>query len=184
MADNNKGRETAAVLLSGTAAIASIANLLKKIPVAQAGTPGEFPPEVLEYLQAITTGMAATIEEIQAILQAIESIVIGGGTGYPPNADYPISGTFDLLVPLTTYRLPDITIPDDFEITIKAYPTNPPGSLIYVAKSAGESIDRYASYPLMPNESRGYRIKNAKELYVSATVAPGCSVTWTVEQRR
>jgi hypothetical protein len=183
MADKDKG-QGATLLLSGTAAALSLANLLRK-PAEQLA--GSFPPEVIELLQGIAAGtLDVDNVRLPEILAAI--LALGGGgpgsAGYPPNADYPISGTHDFLVALTAFNLPDITIPDDFEITVKAYPTNPPLSLVYVAKSSGESADRYVSYPLMPNESRGYRIKNAKELWVSATVAPGCSVTWTVEQRR
>jgi hypothetical protein len=53
-----------------------------------------------------------------------------------------------------------------------------------VAKSAGEAVSRNSSYPLIPNESIAYKIKDASTIYVSCTVAPNTAVTWTVEQRR
>jgi hypothetical protein len=173
---------TAAMSTLSAAAITASA-LLGRAKAAGAA-PGEFPPEVLQLLSAMAAGMETEIAQLADILAEIRGMSQGGGQGIVPNADYAISGSWDFLAANEYFQLPDIYIPDDLEITVKAYPTNPVGSLLRVAKSAGECVDRYASYPLMPNESRGYRVKNANALYVSATVAPGCSVTWTVEQRR
>lgn len=171
-------------VMSTLSAAAITANLLLGKAKAAGTAPGNFPPEVLQLLGAMASGMEIEIAQLADILAEIKGLGPEGGQGYPPNADYVISGNWDFLVANTAFQLPDIVIPDDFEITVKAYPTNPVGSLLRVAKSAGECVDRYASYPLMPNESRGYRVKNADALFLSASVAPGCSVTWTVEQRR
>jgi hypothetical protein len=72
-----------------------------------------------------------------------------------------------------------MTIPDNFALLIKAWPTNPVASLIYVGYLANFDIDTV--YPLIPNEPIRYNIKSADVLYVSTNLA-GSRLVMTVEQ--
>jgi hypothetical protein len=102
---------------------------------------------------------------------------------YPLNADYPQSGRIQLVAARSPTNLPSLTIPDGFEIAIKSWPANPAGGYINVGKSRADVLNQDESWPLIPNESITYRIKNASEIWVSATAGPAW-VCWTVEQRR
>ncbi len=102
---------------------------------------------------------------------------------YAANADYPLSGRIVFTAALTPVQLPDINIPDGFEIAIKSWPANPLGGYILVAKSASDGRNIDSAWPLIANESITYRIKNAREIFVAATAVPAW-VNWTVEQRR
>jgi hypothetical protein len=102
---------------------------------------------------------------------------------YPPNADYPLSGRIQLVAARSPMNLPNVAIPDGFEIAIKSWPANPVGGYINVGKSRADVLNQDESWPLIPNESISYGVKDAKELWVSATAGPAW-VCWTVEQRR
>lgn len=102
--------------------------------------------------------------------------------GYAPNVKTFRAGRLDLTT--IAVQFPDIQIPDDFEILVKAGPGNPVGSLVYIAPSAAEVNDLYSCFYLAPNDPVTYRIQNAKEIYAAASLAAGCYVLWTVEQRR
>lgn len=181
MADNRQsGAAGATLILSGTAAVASIIAATKK---AAAAAPTEFPPEVLSLLQAIAEAVGVTVQDLEALLAAVQGLSFNV-QGYPPNADYPLSGRIDCQVALQPYRLPPIDVPDDFSIVIKSWPNNPaPPALIYVAKASGEAINPYSIWPLIQNEQIPYRIKDASQIWVAATVVPA-AIVWTVEQRR
>lgn len=103
-----------------------------------------------------------------------------------PNADFTRSVRVQCLVAAIPYQLPDIEVPDEMEVVVKNDPRNvaaPVATIIQVAQDRPSSINVDASWPLIINESIGYRIKNAKELYVSSNVAAQF-VDVTVEQRK
>jgi hypothetical protein len=79
----------------------------------------------------------------------------------------------------TSFRLPNITIPDNFALLIKAWPTNVLGALIYVGYTSWFDLDTI--YPLIRNEPIAYKVKNANILYVSTNVA-GSRLVITTEQ--
>ncbi len=181
MADTPERKGSYAGVAATGAAILSALVLARQMKTSPGGS--TFPPEVIELLTAIAADISdIDVYRLPEILEAIRTGG-GGGFGYPPNADYAYTSS----QPLTTnvaFNLPRIEIPDDFAIVIKAHPSNPVGSLVYVAKSAADAINPNTAWPLQPNESISYRIKFADELWCSASVAPGCIVVWTVEQRR
>jgi hypothetical protein len=81
------------------------------------------------------------------------------------------------------YQFPDMLVPDGFTLSIKAYPTNPAMSLVRIGDTAVTCRSMEQSWPLIPNESISYRVKNAGMLYASAT-ANLCFVVLTVERDR
>ena len=102
---------------------------------------------------------------------------------YPPNADYPLCGRIQLVAARSPMNLPNVAIPDGFEIAIKSWPANPVGAYINVGKSRADVLNQNESWPLIPNESITYKIKNASEIWVASTAATTW-VCWTVEQKR
>jgi hypothetical protein len=90
---------------------------------------------------------------------------------------------FNALAPAPRWvQLPDLLVPDEYDLKIKAWPTNGVGSLIYVARSSGDAINPDAAWPLMPNEVVEYGVDNAKALFVSAS-GNGLFVVISAEQR-
>ena len=78
-------------------------------------------------------------------------------------------------------QLPNITIPYDMRLVIKAWPTNM--GLIYIANSRPEALNINAVYPLLANELYWCKIKNMQQLWLNATRA-GESAVVSVEQQR
>lgn len=175
MAEPGKAKVTASGIASASSLALSVIALIRSQKAAAAAENGgmTFPPELLELLAA----MAIDVESIKN--QMGQS---GIGNGYPPNAKYPLSSRIDLGAALNAVQFQDMEIPDNFFFVVKAYPTNPAGSLVYVARSKTEAQDQYTAYPLMPNETIGYKISNPANIWVSGSIA-NLSVVWTVEQR-
>lgn len=76
-------------------------------------------------------------------------------------------------------QLPDVKIPEDFTVVIKALAANT--GTIYVGNSKPEAEDTTMSFPLSAGESIEYEIQNLEQLWIDATVANE-GITWTVEQ--
>ena len=151
-----KAARTAAVMAT-LSAVAAGANLFKKAPAAQAG--GEFPPKVLQILQALAAGMETTIAELQDIIAAIGNIP-GGGTfrGWPENAESAVAVEITCQVANTqSYQAPDFIVPDGFTAVIKAHPLNAIGSLVYWSHQPAPNTAM--AYPLMPNEPFNLGVK-------------------------
>jgi hypothetical protein len=103
---------------------------------------------------------------------------------YPvPNADTVRTYRVDITALRTPVQLPDMEIPDDMSLLIKADPNNPLNSLVYVGPNAASVLDPSLSYPLARNEAIPYRISNACSLYVTCTMVPAWVII-TAEQRR
>lgn len=100
-----------------------------------------------------------------------------------PNTETTKSMRVQCLAATTPYQLPDIEIPDDMVLVIKNDPRNPAATIIQVAPDAPASLNIDQSWPLVVNESIGYRVKNARSLYVSSNVA-ATFVDLSVEQRK
>lgn len=77
------------------------------------------------------------------------------------------------------YQLPDRAIPHDKELLVKAWPTNI--GTIFVGRSKTEAQNAIVGWPLIGNEGVSFKVRNAKAIWVSATVA-GERVAWAVEQ--
>lgn len=114
-----------------------------------------------------------TLELLQGILDILRS-------GSPSNTKTGIIDTIPCPVAQRPYQLPGYNVPDTMALVIKADPTNAVASFIYVSFS--KSIDSAHLWPLVPNESMGWRVKNGGMLYISTNVA-GSSAIVTVEQR-
>lgn len=174
-----EGKVTYTGVAASAAAILAALSLAKK---AEAST-GVIPPEIIELLAA----MAADISDMDVnLLPKILAALSGSssGRGYAANLDYPYTSSTAFAAALAPVRLPYVEIDDDYSLVIKAFNGNPPLSYIYVAKSGPDAININASWPLAPGETISYRVHNAEEIWIAASVAPGCSAYWTVEQRR
>lgn len=132
---------------------------------------------------AILAALAALVETNNAILEAIHAISIppGGVGGVVPNTSGITSFRMVCPAAATAYQLPDCSIPDDFQLLIKGWPTN--AGLIWVGGAQLECININQVWPILPNEQVGYKVSNANAIWVSAVVA-GDIVVCTVEQRR
>jgi len=171
-----KNNITYAGVASTTAAIASLALLLRQ----QKASGGEFtiPPELMELVLA----MASDINAINTWIQNFAPSA--SGQGYPPNTPQINVYRRDFVVAGVAIQLNEMEIPDDFELVIKSWPTNPgpPAGLIYVSNSKANAENPLASYPLITNEFRAFRVSNANVIWVSATVLPA-AVSVSVEKK-
>jgi hypothetical protein len=164
---------SAAILTSGGIIAGAIA--LSRQKVASGGNTVSLDAATTALLEAIATGQSA-------ILDAITNLNLSGlVVSNVPNADDITCGRAQVAALNAAVALPDVVIPDDMEIQLKGWPTN--GGLIYVARSAPQAINVMSVWPLLPNETIGYRIKNLNLLYFSGTQV-GDWVTWTVEHRK
>jgi len=171
--------KVAAVMATSAAAL-SLAALLRK-PVAASGEQLNIPPELIELLVAwaqVTDQINNEVAQILANLPADGAAI----QGYPPNCPSVTTSTKRALVANNAMQLSDMPIPDGFALVIKAHPLNAVGSLIFVGRGQAEAINPDLAWPLVPNESVSYFVKNANALYVSSNIV-GSTVVFTAEQR-
>lgn len=143
------------------------------------------PKEVVDLISAIAQGVGATLEKLDSITDAIKNISIQVSTGFPPNAD----GITSVFVPCTlaqpnTYQLPSIPVPQDCMVVLLG--RNPAGAntgIIYVSGTQVGAGTNTSAYPLIPNATVGYKVKNANSIWIGSTVA-GEGVYITVEQMK
>lgn len=169
------------IIGSGAAILAAIA-LAKKASAAPGAT-FTIDEATRQLLIAIAEANAALVADVEAILQKMPQA--GGGlSGYPvANAVTMRSIRVVLNAVNLAVRLPALTVPDDMVIVIKSDPGNAaPPAVVRVADSQANATDPVNSYPLIQNEFRAVRIKDASNLWVSATVLPA-SVIVSAEQR-
>ena len=133
-------------------------------------------------ISAQLTELSAAIRQLITTLGGM-SEDHGGNAGlpfaYPPN---PTKILTQLIVPAAVgvaERLPDLMIPPDMALIIKAQLTN--FGLIYVGKTKTEAENPNVAYPLIFNEAVGYRILNANQIWICNTMA-GEGANITVEQ--
>ncbi|MDD5510604.1 MAG: hypothetical protein PHI12_07340 [Dehalococcoidales bacterium] len=158
-----------------------IGALLFKGGTAKASTTGEYPPEVIQILQALATGMGTTIEQLNDVLTAIRGIPGGEASRYwPENADYETTVRVQCIQANVAYQVPSLVVPDGFEVLVKAYPTNGPLALIFVITNPAPN--QSMAYPLLRNETRTMKIKDTGKIYLFTDTA-GSQATVTVEQR-
>lgn len=123
-------------------------------------TQPQFPPRIAT--------LNDVVNRLQSILDALkntDSVSIEGITCDVANEGYPV---------------PAIIVPDGMTLVIKAHPENVLLSLIYVSNS--KSTSQPHLWPLMPNESMGWRVKSGSALWVSTNV-PGSIAVISVERR-
>jgi hypothetical protein len=180
MGEKNAGK--AGVVLGGAALVTAAIALIKERTAFAAEGVVTLDEATMDLLIA----MAQTGADVEELVARIIGSIEGGETtiqvqGYPPNAES-IATTRVLIGAIdTAYGLPDIVVPDDMNLQLKGWPTN--AGIIYVGYSRATVIDLNQVWPLLANEAIGYRVKNAKGIFISGTV-PGDWLALTVEQRR
>ena len=183
--NTTRNMATVAAGMSTGAAIMAVLAWLASARRAEAAPPGEIPelPEELVHLIiAIAASADAVDQNTRDIIDAIKALTLEGGIGWPPNADGTRSFAILCVLANTAYPAPDMEIPDGMALAIKAWPLNAVGSLIFVARTPAEATNVNSSWPLIPNESITYHVKNANRFHVSSNVA-GSIAIFTAEQR-
>lgn len=152
--------------------------------------------EVMDLLSAMAQGIGAIIEKLDLldviiqkldeVIAAIKNIAPGGaGAGFPPNTDTFAAQFVACPFPQPqSYPLSNIEIPDGFEIELLA--RNPNGvntGIVYVSPTQPGASGNSQAWPLLPNATLRYAVKNANSIFIGATVG-GEGVYFTVEQRR
>lgn len=175
-----------ALVFGGAALVGSALLLASKNKAAAApGGTVALQESVMELLIAIAAASGDTLRTSEALLAAVQNLSINT-KGYVPNADTAIMTRVAIAALDTPYRLPDIEVPDDMQLLMKAWPTN--AGIIYVAREGPYARNVNQSYPLLPNENYGLRVKNANELWVAGITGAGSFagdfLAVTVEQRR
>ena len=157
--ENKKNNPATAVALAGGAALAVWLATRKNT-----GTPTSIPQALLDQVADIDT---VKLVELIAAVKAISVNV----QGYAPNADILVTTRIPLLVANVAVQLSDQPVDDDFVLFLKADPANPVGSIVRIASTRADAQST-ASYPLVPNEFRTIKIRNASQLWVSASNVP------------
>lgn len=172
-------KDTATRLGVGYAAIMSTIAAFRSHTVKAAEGEFALDQETKDLLAAIAEGCAGILTGLSDIIQAIDALSVNV-QGYPPNADFVSTTRVVCTAVNQAYPLPEMDVPDDFSVLVKAWPLNAVGSLIYVATNPAPNAQM--SWPLVPNESLPYRLKTTK-LWVFSNVA-GSEAVITVEQRK
>jgi hypothetical protein len=157
-----------AALVVGTGAITLAAAALTK-SITTAANSG-IDSETIALIQKLN-------EQVAELNQSIQSLSSGENDnlyiqGYPPNVNDIQICRIVIAAINTSYQLPDIDVPDNFQLVIKAWPTN--AGTIYVGKSDTEARDLNQVYPLVGNDSIAEAVTNANLFYVSGTNVNDC----------
>jgi hypothetical protein len=182
MAEKRVAGKTAAA--AGAGALIAAAATLLIARKAKGGSPAE-ETALDEAAMNLLLAMAQSAESIDADIESLLSTVnrLAGQLGVGPleNAPEIASWTTYVAAVGTAVQLPDRRVPYDLQLVIKALPTNL--GLIYVGNSRADATNVNSSYWLLANEGVGYKILNAKQLWINASRA-GEGVVCTVEQRK
>jgi len=175
-------RDNDAKAAAGFSAVAAIAAALALAKKVQAAPGGELviPKEFWDLIIAIAASAGTIDNSIQQVITKLSTLGINV-QGWPPNVRHTRSFTIVCAVAVQAYQASPMTIPSGMSVVIKASPLNAVGSLIYVATTAAESTNPNSSWPLVPNESVGYALQNAEEVYVSSNIA-GSIAIFSAEQ--
>lgn len=179
MSKDDQSSKVAAGMSTAAAIMAALAWL--KSGKAEAAPPGAIPEELMNLVIAIANSAEKIDENTLAIVAAIQALMLEGGLGWPPNAERITAIRTACTVVIKPYQLPSITVPDDMQLLLLAWPLNP--GWVFVGASAAECTNINQSYPLPPGATVAYRIKNADTIWVSANAVPAWLIA-TAEQRR
>lgn len=151
----------------------------RKVAAAAPGAVVQLSKEVMELLISMAEGVGAILSKMDEVIDAIKAIPSGGGGGggggYPPNADSIASQYVNCPQVLpNASQLPDIPIPTGMQITLLA--RNGAGAalnagIIWVSNSQASAGQPFQSYPLTPGATISYAVKNAKSIWIGATIA-------------
>ena len=118
--------------------------------------------------------------QIRELLKQLVKPGSGSALAYPANTNYIQVMRYTITAANFPYKGPEMTIPDGFNLVIKAAPTNAIGAYIFVGETAAACLNINSSWPLVPNETISYAVKNANKIYVSGSV--GDAVLFTAEK--
>ena len=138
----------------------------------------KLPEEFVNLIAAIAASADGIDENTLQLIKEIAKISIDV-QGFPNNVKRIQTVRVVCTVAARAYQLPDITIPNGMQLTIKAWPLN--GNLIYVGEDQAAAININRIHALAASEQVFYFVKSAKTIWVSAVV-PGESVTITSEK--
>ena len=178
------GDESTAKVAVGMSTVAIIGLALAASKKPAAAAPGgqlTLPPEFVQLIAAILATSDSIDDNLLTAIDEIAKIAINV-QGFPPNALGIRTFAKLCAVANQAYQGDDMAIPEGMDLIIKSYPTNPVGSLVRVASSQSDATNINSSWPLVPNEGVAYQVKNANEIYVSASVA-GCLVIFSAERK-
>ena len=175
---DQRAARTAAVMSTAAAVAAGLAWLRSGKAYA---AEDKIPPELMNLVIA----MAQTLDHIdvtqlQKVQDAIKALSLGGARGWPENTSSISTTRVVCPAALSAVRLPDLPVPDGFQLQIKAWPFN--GNLIYVAGNRTDAPNVNQVFGLAASEAVSFGVKNARFIYIAA-VAPNDSVCLAVEQR-
>lgn len=166
----NGDRANAALALSGGAAIAAALAWLASRPKGVAAAEGTFPPEAMQLLAAIASGIER-LSPTEATGAEEPSLSV---KGYPPNQSGIIVSRRVIAALGQWYEFPDIPVPEGYTVLFKGWPTN--AGVVYVAGSRNEAGNIETVYPLLANEFVRLQIQNFNQVYVSGLAAGGSFV--------
>jgi len=181
MAEKDKSSKAAVVVSIGAAVAATLALLQQRVKAEPSQIVG-LDEATMNLLIAIAQASGNIDTDLDLVIDAINSLALEGGQGWPPNAEG--ARTFAVLCPAvaTSYPVPDMEIPSGMSLAIKASPLNVPLSLLFVARTPAECTNPNSAWPLIPNESITYQVKNANAFFISTNIA-GSIAIFSAEQR-
>jgi hypothetical protein len=168
MAENRSAK--AAAGMSTLAAIAAAAAWINSRKAAPPGGEIILPAEFIQLIVAIAASSDSIDNNLLKVINELTHLAINV-QGFPPNASGIRSFAKLCAVANQAYQGDDMTVPEGMSLLIKSYPTNAAASIIRVASSPADATNPNSSWPLLPNEAVGYQVKNANQIYVSATIA-------------
>jgi len=166
-----------AILGAGAAIAAAIALSRNSPAAASSSNGGHIDAGIKTLLEAIAEGQNAMLQAITGIEAVPGQVTIG----IVPNTEEIACGRAQVAALNTSYNCPDLEVPDDMAIVLKAWPAN--GGIIFIGNTSPEARNLMSVYPLIANESIAYRIKNLNEIYFSGN-GVGDWLCWTVEHRK
>ena len=180
MAEKDKASQAAVVVSVGAAITAALALLQKRAQAAPPEGVVQLPQELWNLIIAIAKSIDSVDIDLDTVITELGKLSINV-QGYVPNAERITTVRTACTVVTQPYQLPSITIPDDMQLLLLAWPLNP--GWVFVGPTAAECVNINQSYPLPPGATVAYRVKNADSLYISANAVPSWVVA-TTEQRR
>jgi len=186
MAEKDKSSKAAVVVSIGAAVAATLALLQQRVKAEPSQIVG-LDEATMNLLIAIAQASgnidSTTLDALGKLQEIIDKIVAGGvGQGWPPNAEGARTFAVLCLAVATPYPVPDMEIPGGMSLAIKASPLNVPLSLLFVARTPAECTNPNSAWPLIPNESITYQVKNANAFFISTNIA-GSIAIFSAEQR-
>lgn len=170
-------RDEATKLAAGSSLTAAVAAIIAALEAGRKPVAGEIPQELLAAIAAIL----AACDSINTTTQQILAAMGPGGRGWPANVKGIRTVTVTCLAANVAYQPDSLTVLDGMSLVIKSHPLNPVGSIVRVGRTSFEATSADASYPLLPNEAIAYQITDARNIFVSSTIA-GAIVVFSTEQ--